>query len=110
MAGIAKLVADGKLAASKEIAKQLVAAAVGEKGASAEAIATKLGLLQSTDTGPVDAAIEAMLATNPPGLADYQAGKQSALGSLIGAVMKQGKGLNAKVVGERLKARLSNPS
>jgi aspartyl-tRNA(Asn)/glutamyl-tRNA(Gln) amidotransferase subunit B len=64
------------------------------------------GLLQSTDTGPVDAAIEAVLATNPPGLADYKAGKQSALGSLIGAVMKQGKGLNAKVVGERLRARL----
>jgi Asp-tRNA(Asn)/Glu-tRNA(Gln) amidotransferase B subunit len=39
-------------------------------------------------------------------MADYKAGKQSAMGSLIGAVMKQGKGMNPKLVGERLKAKL----
>ena len=106
LAGIAKLVADGKVAASKETAKQLIAASVDEKGASAEAVATKLGLVQSTDTGPIDAAIDAIIAQAPQSLKDYQGGKQAALGGLVGMVMKSGKGFNAKIVQERLRAKL----
>ena len=61
-------------------------------------IASELGLIQSSDTGAVDAAIDALIAQNPKPLADYKAGKQAALGALVGMVMKGGKGLNAKVV------------
>ncbi len=75
-------------------------------GGSATAVADELGLKQVSDTGPIDAAIDAMIATNPKSLADYKGGKASAIGSLIGMVMKQSKGLNPKLVQERLKAKL----
>ena len=107
LAGVAKLVSDGKLAASKEIAKQVIAVGIAELNATAESAATKLGLIQSTDTAGVDAAIDAVLATNPPALADFRAGKQSAIGALVGMTMKQAKGLNAKLVQERLRAKIT---
>lgn len=74
--------------------------------AAIETIAKNLGLVQVSDTSAIDSAIDAMLATNPKPLADYKAGKQQALGGLVGLVMKNGKGLNAKLVQERLKAKL----
>jgi aspartyl-tRNA(Asn)/glutamyl-tRNA(Gln) amidotransferase subunit B len=72
-----------------------------------ESIAQKLGLLQSSDTGAIDKAIDAVLAQNPKPVADYKGGKQAALGSLVGMVMKSSKGLNPKLVQERLKAKLN---
>ena len=71
-----------------------------------EQAAQALGLLQSNDMGAVDAAIDALIAANPQALIDYKGGKKQARGSLIGMMMKSGKGLNAKVVGERLDERL----
>lgn len=104
---IGKLVADGKLAASKEISKKILGAALEKPaGTSIEAIATELGLLQSNDTGPIDAAIDAMIAQNPKSLQDYKGGKAAAMGGLVGMIMKSGKGFNAKLVQERLKAKL----
>ena len=47
-----------------------------------------------------------MLATNPKSLQDYRAGKAAAIGGLVGAVRKVDKGFDAKVVQERLKAKL----
>ena len=100
---VARLIDSNKISASN-------AAPLLEKLAtqdeSAETLATRLGLIQSSDTGPIDAAIEAMIASNPKPLQDYQAGKASAMGALVGMVMKNGKGLNPKLVQERLKAKL----
>jgi aspartyl-tRNA(Asn)/glutamyl-tRNA(Gln) amidotransferase subunit B len=106
VAEIAKLVADGKIAASKETAKRIVKA-LAEKDSSAETAAGALGLLQTTDTGAVDTAIDAVLAQNPPALTDYRSGKQAAFGALVGMVMKSGKGLNPKMVQEGLRRRLN---
>jgi aspartyl-tRNA(Asn)/glutamyl-tRNA(Gln) amidotransferase subunit B len=75
-------------------------------GSSASAVADELGLRQVSDTGPIDAAIDAMIASNPKSLTDYRGGKTSALGSLVGMIMKSGKGFNPKLVQERLKAKL----
>jgi aspartyl-tRNA(Asn)/glutamyl-tRNA(Gln) amidotransferase subunit B len=105
IAEIAKLVTENKVAASKETAKKIVSA-LAEKDAPAEEMAKQLGLLQSSDTGAVDAAIDALLATNPPAVQDYKNGKQAALGSLVGLVMKSAKGLNPKLVQEGLRKRL----
>jgi aspartyl-tRNA(Asn)/glutamyl-tRNA(Gln) amidotransferase subunit B len=105
VAEIAALVAGNKLAASKEVAKKIIDRLTAAD-TSAEAAAQELGLLQSSDAGPVDAAIDSLLATNPKSAQDYKAGKQAALGSLVGMIMKSGKGLNPKVVQERLKERL----
>ena len=106
LAELAKLVESGKLAASKEISKKVLNELI-KNVTTVEAAATALGLIQSTDTGPVDAAIDAMIAQNPQPLQDYRAGKASAFGALVGMVMKQGKGMNAKIVQERLKAKLT---
>lgn len=104
LAEAARLIDDAKIAAAS-------AATLFDKaapGASLEALAGELGLIQSTDTATVDAAIDALIAQNPKSLQDYLAGKQAAFGSLVGLIMKSGaKGLNPKVVQERLRARLN---
>jgi aspartyl-tRNA(Asn)/glutamyl-tRNA(Gln) amidotransferase subunit B len=105
LAELANLVAGGKLAASEPAG--LVLQKLLEKDAPAEQVAAELGLIQVSDTGAIDTAIDAMIAANPKPLADYKAGKQSALGALVGMVMKNGRGLNAKMVQERLKQKLS---
>jgi len=73
-----------------------------------ERLAADLGLTQVSDTGAIDAAIDTVIAANPKPLQDYRAGKQSAMGALIGIVMKNGKGLNPKMVQEALKRKLEN--
>jgi aspartyl-tRNA(Asn)/glutamyl-tRNA(Gln) amidotransferase subunit B len=105
VAEVAKLVCENKLAASKETAKQVLSRIV-EQDAPAEEAATTLGLLQSTDTTAIDAAIDALFAENPKPLQDYKAGKQQAGGALVGMLMKKGKGFNAKTVRERLDQKL----
>jgi aspartyl-tRNA(Asn)/glutamyl-tRNA(Gln) amidotransferase subunit B len=76
------------------------------KDGSPEAIAGELGLVQVSDSGEIDKAIEAVIAVNPKPLQDYRAGKQTAMGALVGMVMKNGKGLNPKMVQEALRKRL----
>lgn len=71
-------------------------------------VAQELGLVQTNDAGPIDAAIDALIAENSKSLQDYRAGKQAAFGALMGAVMKSAKGLNPKLVQQRLKERLSS--
>ena len=79
---------------------------LAERDASPEELAASLGLAQVSDMSAIDAAIDAMLASNPKPLADFRAGKQTAMGALVGMVMKSGKGLNPKMVQERLRSRL----
>jgi aspartyl-tRNA(Asn)/glutamyl-tRNA(Gln) amidotransferase subunit B len=71
------------------------------------ALAAKLGLLQVSDTAAIDAAIDAAIAQNPKAVADFKSGKQNALGPVIGMILKHGKGLNPKLVQERIRAKLS---
>jgi aspartyl-tRNA(Asn)/glutamyl-tRNA(Gln) amidotransferase subunit B len=79
---------------------------LAERDGSPEELAAALGLAQVSDMSAIDAAIDKMLASNPKPLADYRAGKQTAMGALVGMVMKSGKGLNPKMVQERLRSRL----
>ncbi|MEZ0267925.1 MAG: Asp-tRNA(Asn)/Glu-tRNA(Gln) amidotransferase GatCAB subunit B, partial [Phycisphaerae bacterium] len=104
LAEVVALVDAGKLAPAEPAGKVLEK--LLDTDAPAESIANELGLIQSSDTGAVDAAIDTLIASNPRPLADYKAGKQAALGALVGMVMKNAKGLSAKVVQERLKERL----
>lgn len=100
---VAKLLEASKISASAAgpIFDKLV-----EKDAPAEQLASELGLMQVSDTAAIDAAIDAAIAANPKAAADFKAGKQAALGSLTGAVMKSAKGLNPKMVQERLRRKL----
>jgi Asp-tRNA(Asn)/Glu-tRNA(Gln) amidotransferase B subunit len=100
---VAQLIDASKIAASSA---GVIFDKLAEQDGPVEEIATQLGLIQVSDTGAIDAAIDALIAQNSKGLQDYKAGKQAAFGSLVGAIMKSGKGLNPKLVGERLRARL----
>ncbi|HEY1683645.1 MAG TPA: Asp-tRNA(Asn)/Glu-tRNA(Gln) amidotransferase subunit GatB [Tepidisphaeraceae bacterium] len=106
VAAVAVLARENKIAASKETAKAILSRML-ETGEAAETSASALGLIQSSDTGAIDAAIDAAVAANAKSVADYKAGKQAALGAIVGAVMKSQKGLNAKLVQQRLKEKLS---
>jgi aspartyl-tRNA(Asn)/glutamyl-tRNA(Gln) amidotransferase subunit B len=107
VAEIGKLIDAGSVAASKEVTKKILDALLTHPGQTVQTTASDLGLIQTTDTGAVDAAIDAVLASNPKPLQDYKAGKASALGALTGMVMKSAKGMNAKLVQERLKEKLA---
>jgi aspartyl-tRNA(Asn)/glutamyl-tRNA(Gln) amidotransferase subunit B len=104
LAEVATLIDAGKLAPAEPAGKLLER--LLDQDAPAEQVATELGLIQSGDSGAIDAAIDALLAQNPRPVQDYKAGKQAALGALVGMVMKSTKGLSAKVVQERLKEKL----
>jgi aspartyl-tRNA(Asn)/glutamyl-tRNA(Gln) amidotransferase subunit B len=89
------------------IAKDVFTAMV-ETGDDPAAIVEARGLRQVTDTGAIDAAVDAVLAANPDKVADYRAGKDKLFGFFVGQVMKAmaGKG-NPALVNEVLKQKLS---
>ena len=88
------------------IAKEVFEAMV-ETGKDPATIVEERGLRQVTDTGAIDAAVDAVLAANADKVAEYRAGKDKLFGFFVGQVMKamQGKG-NPALVNETLKRRL----
>jgi aspartyl-tRNA(Asn)/glutamyl-tRNA(Gln) amidotransferase subunit B len=102
-AEVANLIDQNKVSASSAGA---IFDKLRENDRPAEQLAADLGLTQVSDTGAIDTAIDAVIAANPKPLQDYRAGKQSAMGALVGMVMKNGKGLNPKMVQEALKRKL----
>jgi aspartyl-tRNA(Asn)/glutamyl-tRNA(Gln) amidotransferase subunit B len=104
LAELAQLIDQNKLAASEPAGK--VMEAMLERDESPQSFAQSLGLLQLSDDSAIDSAIDAVLAKNPQPLLDYRSGKQAAMGALVGMVMKSTKGLNPKMVQERLKQKL----
>jgi aspartyl-tRNA(Asn)/glutamyl-tRNA(Gln) amidotransferase subunit B len=77
-------------------------------GQQADAIIDARGLRQISEDGPIERAIEAVMAANPGQLADYRAGKDKLFGFFVGQVMKatQGKA-NPGRLNELLKLKLS---
>ncbi|MFN6953285.1 MAG: Asp-tRNA(Asn)/Glu-tRNA(Gln) amidotransferase subunit GatB [Acetobacteraceae bacterium] len=99
------LMADGTL--SGKLAKEVFEAMV-DTGRPPAAIVEERGLRQVTDTGAIQAAVDAVLAANADKVAEYRAGKDKLFGFFVGQVMKAmaGKG-NPALVNEVLRARLS---
>ena len=79
-----------------------------ETGEDAAAIVEKKGLRQVTDTGAIEAAVDAVLAAHADKLAEYRSGKDKLFGFFVGQVMKAmaGKG-NPALVNDVLKKKLS---
>ena len=98
------LMADGTI--NGRIAKDVFEAMV-ETGDSPGTIVEQRGLRQVTDTGAIDAAIDAVIAANMDKVEQYRSGKDKLFGFFVGQVMKAmgGKG-NPALVNEALKARL----
>jgi aspartyl-tRNA(Asn)/glutamyl-tRNA(Gln) amidotransferase subunit B len=99
------LMADGTL--SGKLAKEVFEAMV-ETGRPPAAIVEERGLRQVTDTGAIEAAVDAVLAANADKVADYRSGKDKLFGFFVGQVMKAMAGkANPALVNEVLRARLS---
>jgi aspartyl-tRNA(Asn)/glutamyl-tRNA(Gln) amidotransferase subunit B len=107
LAGLLTRIADGTI--SGKIAKDVFEAMWAE-GASADAVIAAKGLRQITDSGAIEAAIEAVMAAHPQQLADYRSGKDKLFGFFVGQVMKatQGKANPARL-NELLKTKLAPP-
>ncbi|MCB8876579.1 Asp-tRNA(Asn)/Glu-tRNA(Gln) amidotransferase subunit GatB [Acidisoma silvae] len=104
LGGLLDLIADATI--NGKIAKEVLEAMM-ETGESAAAIVEAKGLKQVTDTGAIDAAVDAVLAANPDKLAEYKSGKDKLFGFFVGQVMKAmaGKG-NPALVNEAIKRKL----
>jgi aspartyl-tRNA(Asn)/glutamyl-tRNA(Gln) amidotransferase subunit B len=99
-AGLLKMIDGGAI--SGKIAKDVLGM-MFETGKTAEVIVKEKGLTQVSDTGLIEKAVEKAIAANPAAVAEFKAGKQKALGALVGAVMKETGGkANPKLVNEIL--------
>jgi len=77
-------------------------------GKDAETIVKEKGLVQISDEGAIAAIVDDVIAKNQKSVEDYRAGKDRALGFLVGQVMKASKGkANPELVNKLLKERLS---
>jgi len=99
------LMADGTL--SGKLAKDVFEAMV-ETGRPPAAIVEERGLRQVTDSGAIEAAVDAVLAANADKVAEYRSGKDKLFGFFVGQVMKAMAGkANPALVNDVLRARLS---
>jgi aspartyl-tRNA(Asn)/glutamyl-tRNA(Gln) amidotransferase subunit B len=77
------------------------------KGGDPETIVKEKGLVQISDESTIIKLCEEALAENPKAIEEYKAGKQQAIGALVGAVMKKSKGkANPAMVNKVLKEKL----
>lgn len=107
LAQLLKRVNDGTI--SNNTAKTTVFEAMYTTGQTPDTIIEKEGLKQVSDSGELETLVEKTLAQHPGPIADFKAGKQNALGFLVGQVMKAslGKG-NPQMVNELVRKKLSN--
>lgn len=97
---ISKNVINGKTAKD-------VFAIMADQGGDPEAIVEAKGWKQVTDTGAIEAVIDAVLAANPDNVAAYKGGKVNLMGWFVGQVMKESKGTaNPAMVNQILKQKL----
>jgi aspartyl-tRNA(Asn)/glutamyl-tRNA(Gln) amidotransferase subunit B len=92
---------------SGKIAKDVLAIVIAEeKDAMPSAIVEKRSLKQVTDTGAIEAAVDAIIAANPDKVAQAKA-KPTMLGWFVGQVMKSTGGkANPQAVNDMLKRKL----
>ncbi len=104
LGGLIDLIADNTISGriAKDVFEEMFAS-----GKSAAAIVEEKGLRQVTDTGAIDAAIEAVMAKNPDKVAEFRGGKDKLFGFFVGQVMKATAGkANPALVNEILKKKL----
>ena len=79
-----------------------------ETGQAPEAIVKSKGLTQVGDTAPIEKWCDEAIAEMPKAVAEFKGGKQTAIGSLVGAVMKKSQGkANPKLVNQTLQKKLA---
>ena len=88
---------------SKEVLEKMIAT-----GHDAPRIIEEEGLQQLSDDGAVETLVDEAIAANPQAIEAYKAGKEQALGAVVGWVMKQSQGkADPKRVNELLRGKLN---
>ncbi len=91
---------------SNSMAKQ-VFEAMWQGTEEADAIIEARGLKQVTDSGEIEALVDAVIGENPDQVAQYRAGKDKVFGFFVGQVMKRSKGkANPQTVNDLVTAKL----
>ena len=106
-AELINLVGDNKISsrAAKDILGMIVL-----KDDSPLKIATEKDLLQKNDEGAIKDIVEKIVGENPEVVASYKAGKENAIMSLVGKIIKESKGsANPQIVIKLLKNLLTRP-
>ncbi|MBU1658983.1 Asp-tRNA(Asn)/Glu-tRNA(Gln) amidotransferase subunit GatB [bacterium] len=101
---LVKRIEDGTISgkAAKEVLDYLM-----ENDENIDEVIEKLGLKQVSDTGAIEAIIDAILIANPEKVEQYKGGKDKLFGFFVGQTMKESKGsANPQTVNELLKAKL----
>ncbi|MCM3631034.1 Asp-tRNA(Asn)/Glu-tRNA(Gln) amidotransferase subunit GatB [Paenibacillus glycanilyticus] len=93
---------------SSKIAKTVFKSML-ESGKLPQQIVEEQGLVQISDEGALVAVVDQIISANPQSVEDFKAGKDKAIGFLVGQIMKETKGkanpaLVNKLLLERLKA------
>ena len=105
---LAKLIgriSDGTL--SNNGAKQVFDALWTGEGRDVDALIDTMCLKQMSDTGELDAILDAVLAANPKSVEQFRAGKEKAFNALVGQAMKASKGkASPSQVNELLRKKL----
>ena len=98
---------------NKGILSSKLAKAVFEEmvksGKAPSVIIKEKGLEQVSDSGELGKLIDEVLAENPKSVEDFKAGKQQAMGFLVGQIMRKSKGkANPGMVNQMLKEKLES--
>lgn len=103
--GVIARIGDGTI--SHKIAKTVFEALWKGEGTTADAVIEAKGLKQISDSGAIEKIVEEVLARSAAQIADYRAGKEKALMSIVGQVMKASQGkANPAQVNEIIKRKL----
>ncbi|WP_018758652.1 Asp-tRNA(Asn)/Glu-tRNA(Gln) amidotransferase subunit GatB [Paenibacillus terrigena] len=91
---------------SSKIAKTVFKEMI-DSGKAPQAIVEEKGLVQISDEGAIKAIVDKVVEANPQSVEDYRAGKDKAIGFLVGQVMKESRGkANPALVNQLLAERL----
>ncbi|MFC0189980.1 Asp-tRNA(Asn)/Glu-tRNA(Gln) amidotransferase subunit GatB [Fictibacillus aquaticus] len=105
LAGMIKLISDGTISTkiAKTVFKELI-----ENGGDAGEIVKAKGLVQISDEGAIREIVVKIVDANEQSVADFKAGKEKAVGFLVGQVMKETRGkANPQIVNKLLVEELT---
>ncbi|MBI1852594.1 MAG: Asp-tRNA(Asn)/Glu-tRNA(Gln) amidotransferase subunit GatB [Planctomycetes bacterium] len=104
LAALIALVLGGTISvqAGREVFREMAAT-----GGDPATIVEKKGLVQISDESALQSAVERAIAAHPQAAADVRAGKEKAMGAIVGAVMKETKGrANPKLASDLVRRTL----
>ena len=88
-------------------AREVLAGMIAERRGAREIVEAQ-GLAQISDTCELERLVEEALAANPRAVEDFRAGKEKALGAMVGHIMRATQGqANAGVVNDLLRRKLA---